>query len=138
MRAVSRKLPSIIPSCLGRQSVLSTCFIKLNSTPRFILRSSCLPLRADHTHYHTLQAPHPSICFNMTAQAPPPAELPWYASDPEARSKPASISRSEVLELLQTGKDDDKFVLVDLRRTDYEVYRGSEFSDPGILKTLAF
>jgi hypothetical protein len=74
----------------------------------------------------------------MTAQAPPPAGQPWYAVYPDARSKPASISRSEVLELLQTGKDDDKFVLVDLRRTDYEVYRGSAFSDPGILKTLAF
>jgi hypothetical protein len=28
-----------------------------------------------------------------------------------------------VLDLLQNGKDDEKFVLVDLRRTDYEVCR---------------
>lgn len=74
----------------------------------------------------------------MTVQAPPPAEQPWYAAYPEAQSKPASINRSEVLELLQTGKDDEKFLLVDLRRTDYEVCLGSEFSDPGILETLAF
>jgi hypothetical protein len=65
----------------------------------------------------------------MTAQAPPPVEQPWYAAYPEAQSKPASISRSEVLELLQNGKDENKLVLVDLRRTDYEVCRRKDCID---------
>ena len=60
----------------------------------------------------------------MAAQVPPSAttaEQPWYASYPEAQSKPDPISRSEVLEMLQNGKDGERFVLVDLRRTDHEV-----------------
>jgi hypothetical protein len=60
----------------------------------------------------------------MAAQVPPSAttaEQPWYAAYPEAQSKPDPISRSEVLEMLQNGKDGERFVLVDLRRTDHEV-----------------
>lgn len=60
----------------------------------------------------------------MTTQVPPPAmavEQPWYDAYPEAQSKPDPISRSKVLELLQHSNDDETFVLVDLRRTDYEV-----------------
>jgi hypothetical protein len=60
----------------------------------------------------------------MTTQVPlsaTAAEQPWHAAYPEAQSKPAPISRSEVLELLQNGKEEERFVLVDLRRTDYEV-----------------
>lgn len=64
----------------------------------------------------------------MTAQAPPSAtaaaEQPWYAAYPVAQSTPVSTSRSEVLGMLQSGKpDENRFVLVDLRRTDYEVRR---------------
>lgn len=68
----------------------------------------------------------------MTTQVPPSAtELPWYAAYPEAQSKPAPISRSEVLELLQNGKHEERFVLVDLRRTDYEVCcRGERIDRP--------
>ena len=62
----------------------------------------------------------------MTSQVPSSATVakqPWYAAYSEAQSKPESISRSEMLELLQRGKKKEKFVLVDLRRTDYEVCR---------------
>jgi arsenical-resistance protein 2 len=60
----------------------------------------------------------------MTTQATSPtagAEQPWYAAYPEAKSSPEFIDRSKVLELLKQGKEGEKIVLVDLRRTDYEV-----------------
>lgn len=50
-------------------------------------------------------------------------EQPWYAAYPQAKSNPETISRSEVLHLLKQSKQDVNAVLVDLRRTDYEVYR---------------
>ncbi|KAF1822650.1 arsenate reductase [Dissoconium aciculare CBS 342.82] len=48
------------------------------------------------------------------------AEQPWYAAYPQAQSKPHSIARSQVLELLKQGTEGHKAVLVDLRRTDFE------------------
>ena len=60
----------------------------------------------------------------MAGQVPPSAtisEQPWYAAYPKARSEPEPVSRSKVLGLLKQGKEGDRFVLVDLRRTDYEV-----------------
>lgn len=60
----------------------------------------------------------------MAAGAPSSAmvsEQPWYAAYPQAQSKPEPISCSKVLELLKQGKEGEKLVLVDLRRTDYEV-----------------
>ena len=50
-------------------------------------------------------------------------ETPWHAVYPSPRnSSPASISRTELLHLFRTGKQPGTdFVLVDLRRTDYEV-----------------
>lgn len=49
------------------------------------------------------------------------SEQPWHAAYPEPRSKPASISRGEVLDLLKSGAGKADLVLVDLRRTDFEV-----------------
>lgn len=59
-----------------------------------------------------------------------PAPAPWYAAFPEPQSDLMNISRAEVLEMLRgntgevIGKD---FVLVDLRRNDFEggTIRGS-------------
>lgn len=68
--------------------------------------------------------------FTMSSQAKPSAstlacngkpEQPWYAAYPEARSRPTPISCTEVLGLLKEGNEGAKVVLVDLRRTDYEV-----------------
>lgn len=50
-------------------------------------------------------------------------EQPWYAAYPPARSNPESISRSALLQLLKQSSEDERFVLVDLRRTDHEVRR---------------
>lgn len=48
-------------------------------------------------------------------------EQPWYAAYPTARSQPKSITRHEVLQLLKSDTPPGRsFVLVDLRRTDYE------------------
>lgn len=54
-------------------------------------------------------------------------EQPWYGAYPQARSDPESISRSKVLELLKQGEEAEKLVLVDLRRTDYEVRSDREY-----------
>jgi arsenical-resistance protein 2 len=50
-------------------------------------------------------------------------ETPWYAAYPAARTQsPASISRGELLELFRNGKEPGRdFVLIDVRRTDFEV-----------------
>ncbi|KAM0709326.1 hypothetical protein Q7P35_003364 [Cladosporium inversicolor] len=45
---------------------------------------------------------------------------PWYAAYPPAKSTPESISRSAMLQLLKQSREDEKIVLVDLRRTDHE------------------
>lgn len=48
-------------------------------------------------------------------------EKPWYAAYPEARSTPTPISRAELLNLLKRSSQVTNLVLVDLRRTDFEV-----------------
>ncbi|CAG8054951.1 unnamed protein product [Penicillium salamii] len=48
-------------------------------------------------------------------------EAPWHAAFPAPKSAPSSISREELLQWTQEGKQAGKdFVLVDVRRTDYE------------------
>jgi hypothetical protein len=50
------------------------------------------------------------------------AELPWHAAYPAPRGAALSISREELLQWIREGKQAGKdFLLVDLRRTDYEV-----------------
>ncbi|KGO36852.1 hypothetical protein PEX1_051950 [Penicillium expansum] len=49
------------------------------------------------------------------------AELPWHAAYPAPRGVATSISREELLQWIREGKQAGKdFLLVDLRRTDYE------------------
>ncbi|KAG0155256.1 Rhodanese-like [Penicillium digitatum] len=49
------------------------------------------------------------------------AELPWHAAYPSPRGAAPSISREELLQWIQEGRQAGKdFILVDLRRTDYE------------------
>lgn len=52
-----------------------------------------------------------------------PSEKPWYAAYPAPRNHhTGSINRDELLELLNSRKEVGKdFVLIDLRRTDFEV-----------------
>lgn len=51
-------------------------------------------------------------------------ESPWYATYPTARNQsPTSVTRRQLLQLFKDGKEPGKdFVLVDLRRTDFEVH----------------
>jgi arsenical-resistance protein 2 len=50
------------------------------------------------------------------------SEPPWYVAYPIARTRPASITRQELLQLFEDGKELGKdFILVDLRRTDFDV-----------------
>jgi hypothetical protein len=119
MQAISRKLLPVSNRLCHR--LISPSFVRPNSTS---LLSLSPYLRPSQTRVNTLGIPRQSAYFTMTTQVPPPAmavEQPWYAAYPEAQSKPDPISRSKVLELLQHGKDDETFVLVDLRRTDCEV-----------------
>ncbi|KAF3218455.1 hypothetical protein TWF191_006107 [Orbilia oligospora] len=64
----------------------------------------------------------------MSCEAPPTADgSPWHAAFPSPRTtKPGALTRKDVLELLQKEGTKD-FVLVDLRRNDYEggTIRGS-------------
>ena len=56
-------------------------------------------------------------------------EQPWYAAYPPASSTPNGINRRALLQLLKQSGEDERFVLVDLRRTDHEVcHRG--FDNP--------
>lgn len=58
-------------------------------------------------------------------------EQPWYAAYPPPRSEPQEITRHEMLRLLKGNTTKESaFVLVDLRRTDYEV-KGCAFHFPG-------
>lgn len=51
------------------------------------------------------------------------AELPWHAAYPAPRGAASSILREELLQWIREGKQAGKdFLLVDLRRTDYEVW----------------
>lgn len=52
-------------------------------------------------------------------------EAPWYAAYPTARnSNPESITRHQLLQLINDGKEPGKdFALIDLRRNDFEVAR---------------
>ena len=54
------------------------------------------------------------------------AAAPWHAAYPTPRAQVQTISRDEVLELLKETKAEPEkrdFVLVDLRRNDFEVSR---------------
>ncbi|PGH14079.1 hypothetical protein AJ80_06083 [Polytolypa hystricis UAMH7299] len=56
-----------------------------------------------------------------TTAVAPGGEVPWHASFPAPKTKAAIITRSEVLPWLESGtKDTTDFVLIDLRRADYE------------------
>ena len=58
------------------------------------------------------------------------AELPWHAAYPAPRGAAPSISREELLQWIREGKQAGKdFLLVDLRRTDYEVWQFGTKSD---------
>lgn len=53
------------------------------------------------------------------------AETPWHASYPAPRTVAPSLSRQELLQWFREGKRaGTDFVLVDVRRTDFEVCRG--------------
>lgn len=49
-------------------------------------------------------------------------ETPWHAAFPAPKSTPPSLSREELLGWIREGKQVGKdYVLVDVRRNDYEV-----------------
>jgi len=50
------------------------------------------------------------------------AEAPWQAAYPAPKSKAVGISQSDLLAMLEDGKEPGKdFILVDLRRIDHAV-----------------
>lgn len=57
-------------------------------------------------------------------------DIPWHAAYPEPKTKsPATVTRQEVLGMLRAAEKPQKnFVLVDLRRMDYEVIQLSHKS----------
>ena len=60
--------------------------------------------------------------MSTTGSAAAPASSPWYAAYPAPKSEVVTITREEVLAMLKaTPVDKRDFVLVDLRRNDFEV-----------------
>jgi arsenical-resistance protein 2 len=58
----------------------------------------------------------------MATTDPTTTPAPWYAAYPAPKSEVVTIPREEVLELLKTTPLEKRdFVLVDLRRNDFEV-----------------
>jgi hypothetical protein len=89
-----------------------------------ILRSTTsFTTLVDRTPSRTLpKLTKPSLPFlHATRNIMTDQEQPWYAAYPQAKSSPEAISRSDVLRLLK--QSNKAIVLVDLRRTDYEVRR---------------
>lgn len=70
-----------------------------------------------------ITATRTQIVKMSTENAAPAA--PWYAAYPAPKSEVVTISRDEVLGMLKaTPVDKRDFVLVDLRRNDFEVNDG--------------
>ena len=62
---------------------------------------------------------NPGLCEGMAT-----TDTPWHAAYPAPKSKAASLSRQELLQWFRDGKQAGKdFILIDVRRTDYEVRR---------------
>ncbi len=62
------------------------------------------------------------IRMSTTGSTATPAPAPWYAAYPAPKSEIVTIPREEVLAMLKaTPVDKRDFVLVDLRRNDFEV-----------------
>ncbi|KAJ5585223.1 uncharacterized protein N7459_005023 [Penicillium hispanicum] len=64
----------------------------------------------------------------MAASSEPAAQPPWHAAYPAPTCIAAQLARQELLQWLREGKHaGKKFVLIDLRRTDFEggTIRGS-------------
>jgi arsenical-resistance protein 2 len=60
--------------------------------------------------------------LKMSTADATPAPAPWYAAYPAPKSEVVTISREEVLKMLKsTPVEKRDFVLVDLRRNDFEV-----------------
>jgi len=50
------------------------------------------------------------------------AEKSWHSAFPEPASQPITLSRDDLKHMIERGKIPGKdFLLIDLRRTDYEV-----------------
>lgn len=85
-----------------------------------------------HTSY-TSKRLHRLLASSMKDQTDPSAAAagstaPWHAAFPAPKSKPASISREKILQILQKPETGiSSTLLVDVRRTDFEggTIRGS-------------
>ena len=63
----------------------------------------------------------------MTTSTSTDDSKPWHAAYPApTTTQPGAVSREEMLELLGTGVVGKDYVLVDLRRNDYEVCPAAE------------
>ncbi|KAK6331873.1 hypothetical protein TWF718_002412 [Orbilia javanica] len=88
---------------------------------RSIVNCSKTPLSTSPHLHQSIKTLHSLPLRKMSCEAPPTTDgSPWHAAFPSPRTtKPGARTKDEVLSLLQAegGKD---FVLVDLRRNDYE------------------
>jgi hypothetical protein len=63
------------------------------------------------------------LANNMATSSTIDQSSPWHAAYPAPRSISATIRREDVLDMLKQGLETSSrdYVLIDLRRTDYEV-----------------
>lgn len=59
----------------------------------------------------------------MATASTPSTPSPWHAAYPAPRNSPATISREDALDMIKQSAETSSrdYVLVDLRRNDYEV-----------------
>jgi hypothetical protein len=74
--------------------------------------------------YHRTTIPKIQLSRNMssTNNSHIVKEAPWHAAYPAPKSEAVGISQSELLAMMEDGKEPGKdFILVDLRRNDHAV-----------------
>ena len=116
-------MPSVLPKLRPSLNILR---YQATST-RFRFERKFPLARRSCSYLHHPDASRPSspldrfTMTNLVSSSDPTHEQPWYAAYPKARSEPESVSHTQVLDMLTQSTAGEKFVLVDLRRTDYEV-----------------
>jgi len=92
------------------------------------LRTIIFPITVPNNRHRPFSLSRSSMASSVPTATKPQAEAPWHAAYPAPKTTASSLTREVLLSWMQTGKVAGKdFVLVDLRRADYEggTIRGS-------------
>ena len=124
-------VPVLLPSLFEISSSYSEAFILASKviTSRLLTRrlffgsfrpSSSILYSPAYVFSSLYQRPA-RFSHTMAEPSSTPKEQPWHAAFPAPKAEPDAITKEQMLTWLQEGKVPGKdFVLVDLRRNDYE------------------